>query len=187
MEIFENKISDKVNLEINRQNVSEAFQLVFDKIMDSVAIIPWEIKCIQYYLIEAVKAQFPNTSRLYSAGSIFFLRFLCPSLVIPDKLNIVPVTPTPNVQRGLLFITKILQTLASDLVFGVKEVQMIWFNPLIEKNKPRFQNFLSQISEKEEYIKKEKKIVQDGNFQKLKSEIITILDKLEPILISSDV
>lgn len=187
MEIFENKIADKANLDTNRQNVAEAFQMVFDRIMESASQIPWQIKYIQSFMIENVKLKFPNLDRSHCAGSIFFLRFVCPSLVIPDKLNIVTATPSPNVQRGLLFITKMLQTLASDVLFGVKEVQMLWFNPIIEKNRARFKLFLDQITEEQVPAMITHKKMSESNYQKLRSEIITILDKLEPILVASDI
>jgi len=89
--------------------------------------------------------------------------------------------------RGLLFITKILQTMANNVSFGSKEPQMVPFNSVTEKSKVEFEQFLQEVSSQpvSPPEKIDCKVFSDGSFYKLKSDIVSILDKLEPVLYSN--
>uniref|UniRef100_A0A6B2LDI3 Ras-GAP domain-containing protein n=1 Tax=Arcella intermedia TaxID=1963864 RepID=A0A6B2LDI3_9EUKA len=185
MEIFENKIADRAKMDVNRKNVEAAFQQIFDAIMQSSKKVPWEIRLIQHLVWEGVQAKFPDSAtKIHCTGCFYFLRFLCPALVIPEKANIVGVAPSANLQRGLLFITKILQSMANNVLFGSKEPQMICFNEIIERNRTRFNQFLQEISQLVDYTpeKFEPKKMSDNVYDKLRGEFIAVIDKLEPLL-----
>merc|ERR1719223_2422949 len=71
---------------------------------------------------------FPNEEHLpYSlAGTFFFLRFICPVIVFPDKNGIWELEVPQKTRRALTIISKILQRLTlREPSFNVKEALMI--------------------------------------------------------------
>jgi len=168
--------------------VEEAFQLILNSILASKEEIPWQISFILHQICLTAQHKFPNQSPTYAVGGFFFLRFVCPAIVVPDQAQIVSSSLPKNALRGLLFITKIIQTMANNVTFGAKESQMAPFNDLIERNKIPFEHFLFQISQNQINFpnkKIEPRTFSDQSFDKLKNEIITLLDKLEPVLYSN--
>ncbi len=65
--------------------------------------------------------------------SLFFLRFVCPAIVTPHSFGIFDHAPSPDVQRGLILLGKVLQSTASGVEFdGTKEEYMTCCNPFVK-------------------------------------------------------
>jgi len=77
--------------------------------------------------------------------------------------------------------------MSNNILFGVKEPQMVPFNALIERNKLRFEQFLHEIAKTgpQPPCKESNKPMTEKAFSKLKSEIVSIIDKIEPTLHSN--
>ena len=52
----------------------------------------------------------------------------------------------PNVSRGLLCISKILQNMSNGVMFGTKEPEMSHFNEVIKRNFDKFSEFLDRAT-----------------------------------------
>lgn len=70
-----------------------------------------------------------------AVGGLLFLRFISPALVSPTVNQLYVGTLTPNSQRTLTLISKIMQQLANDIDFGVKEPFMEPANVFLKKNR----------------------------------------------------
>jgi len=181
MEIFADKVSDRGQIAQNYRNIELSFQLLFDSVISTTYLIPWQIRVILYHIHQIARKKFPQLDVIWVPGSFFFLRFLCPAIISGG----IVIAPSSNFQRGLLFLIKILQNLANNVTFGAKEKEMYPFNSLMEKNKPRLIQFLEEISLPVMGLNQKPRPISDESFNNLQQEIISILDKLEPILYTS--
>lgn len=80
-------------------------------------------------------------SKYSAVGGFLFLRFICPAIVSPETVDL-PVDP--SFRKGLLLITKIMQNLANNVLFG-KEQHMMVLNGLLEDNILSVTHFLSEV------------------------------------------
>lgn len=99
--------------------------------------------CLYQVLCKNYPSAQQNTG---TVGTILFLRFINPAIVSPQKFGIVKTDELPhNVQRGLMFMSKILQNIANRIEFN-KEQHMVYFNRMLRDNQDRAHFFFIQIS-----------------------------------------
>lgn len=81
-------------------------------------------------------------------GNFIFLRFFCPAIASPESENLVKPTAaqSKDIRRGALIITKVIQNLANNVLFGPKESYMIVLNDFLTNNIYRVTTFLRDIS-----------------------------------------
>lgn len=79
-------------------------------------------------------------------GSFIFLRFFNPALVAPDSENLCKPIENPRFRRALLFVTKVVQNLANDVVFGGKEPHIMNMNSFLKEHIHQMKAFLEEIS-----------------------------------------
>lgn len=121
-------------------------QLVAGEILQSackmVESVPLPIRKFLLYarntFMSAQQAREPmheeNATKLVVA-SLFFLRYICPAIVTPHSFGVFEAAPTPEVQRGLILLGKVLQSTASGVEFdGTKEEYMSACNPFVKSN-----------------------------------------------------
>ncbi|KAI8847022.1 hypothetical protein BC829DRAFT_444891 [Chytridium lagenaria] len=92
-----------------------------------------------------VGRRFPE-ARVTSVGAVLFLRFICPVIVAPENMDIVPPIQSKDIRRGLVLATKVIQNLANNVLFGAKESFMAELNELLRKNIARVHAFLRNVS-----------------------------------------
>lgn len=73
-----------------------------------------------------------------------FDRFICPAIISPSSVDIELPSENQSMQRGLVLITKIIQNLANNILFG-KEAFMTNMNGFLSKNIMPVTRFLSEI------------------------------------------
>ncbi|KAG0375555.1 MAG: hypothetical protein J3R72DRAFT_528012 [Linnemannia gamsii] len=131
---------------INFENLKHMAQVFLDTITDSANKVPNSFKEVCWYLSQAVGERFPD-AKFTAVGGFIFLRFLCPAIVAPesDGLLHAPIENT-KVRRGLLLITKVIQNLANNVLFGAKEPFMIVLNTFLTSNIHKVTRFLGNIS-----------------------------------------
>ncbi|EGZ21751.1 hypothetical protein PHYSODRAFT_299370 [Phytophthora sojae] len=81
-------------------------------------------------------------------GGLVFLRFLCPALVVPHKMNLTPGSQAPNkqMQRTLVLLAKLLQSLANNVEYTAStESFMVPFNSFLTRNRPKLTRFYDQL------------------------------------------
>lgn len=71
-------------------------------------------------------------------------RFISPTLVSPDSVDIELPQENIGIRRGLLAVAKIIQNLANNVLFG-KENHMICFNEFLNLHIVRITKFLSDV------------------------------------------
>lgn len=79
-------------------------------------------------------------------GAFIFLRFFCPAIVAPEVEGLVSSPPSKEMRRGLLLIAKVVQNLANNVLFGVKEPYMYALNDFLTKNIYKVTTFLREVS-----------------------------------------
>ncbi len=72
-----------------------------------------------------------------------FLRFINPAIVSPFEMGIVEKQPPPNIKRGLMLMSKILQNIANHVEF--REQHMTCFNDFVSKNFEEGRRFFIQV------------------------------------------
>jgi len=84
--------------------------------------------------------------RLY--GSFLLLRFICPAIVSPRRYGLTKVEVTTQTQRALVLISKVLQSIASQVEFeGEKEPYMIPANEFVKDNMPPLLGFFQKLAD----------------------------------------
>ncbi|KAF4321114.1 hypothetical protein BBO99_00004025 [Phytophthora kernoviae] len=81
-------------------------------------------------------------------GGLVFLRFLCPALVVPHKMNLTPGNAAPNkqMQRTLVLLAKLMQSLANNVEYSASaELFMVPFNSFLVRNRPKLTRFYEQL------------------------------------------
>lgn len=102
-------------------------------------------KAFCHHLWEVTEDRFPD-SRHSVIGSFLFLRFFCPAIVAPEGIDLDVSPDTKEVRRALLLITKVIQNLANNVVFGNKEPHMKVLNTFLSENIRQVTNFLLDLS-----------------------------------------
>jgi len=92
-----------------------------------------------------VEDRFPD-SRHSAVGSLIFLRFFCPAIVNPESIDLDVPPEVREVRRALLLITKVIQNLANNVVFGNKEPHMKVLNSFLGDNIRQVTKFLSDVA-----------------------------------------
>jgi len=84
--------------------------------------------------------------RLY--GSFLLLRFICPAIVSPRRYGLIKGEVTTQTQRALVLISKVLQSIASQVEFeGEKEPYMIPANEFVKDNMPPLLAFFQKLAD----------------------------------------
>lgn len=80
-------------------------------------------------------------------GGFFFLRFICPALLMPQKFNLTrnDCRPTGAMQRNLMLLAKLFQSLSSAVEYGSHEAYMIPFNGFLSSNRSKLARLYSDI------------------------------------------
>ncbi|KAL7688901.1 putative Rho GTPase activation protein [Plasmopara halstedii] len=81
-------------------------------------------------------------------GGLIFLRFLCPALVVPHKMNLTPgyTAPSKQMQRALVLLAKLMQSLANNVEYTIStESFMVPFNSFLARNRPKLTRFYDQL------------------------------------------
>jgi neurofibromin 1 len=89
--------------------------------------------------------KFPE-SKYTAVGAFIFLRFFCPAIVAPEVEGLVAKPPSKEMRRGLLLIAKVVQNLANNVLFGVKEPYMLPLMKFLTDNIYKITSYLREIS-----------------------------------------
>ena len=89
--------------------------------------------------------RFPE-SRINAVGGFIFLRYLSPIIASPDSAGIVPLITKKEVRRGLILVSKVVQNLANNMLFGNKELFMVELNDIMGDYLPKVNVFLEKMA-----------------------------------------
>lgn len=132
---------------LNSKNLQAAAQAFIDAIITNVEGVPIVIRQVCAHISYLVGLRFPE-ARVTAVGGFVFLRFFCPAIVAPETFGIIDksLVVGKELRRGLVLITKVIQNLANNVLFGIKESFMAGLNDLLRENIGRVHGFLRQVS-----------------------------------------
>ncbi len=102
-------------------------------------------RALCHHIWDVVIDRFP-ASKHSAVGGFIFLRFFCPALIQPEGIDLDANIDNREVRRGLLLITKVVQNLANNVVFGAKEQHMKVLNVFLSDNIRQVTKFLSDCA-----------------------------------------
>ncbi|KAG8905759.1 Ras GTPase activating protein ira2 [Tulasnella sp. 403] len=142
-ELDPSRLRDGEDVEENERNLKVICQAFLDVICNSVAILPTIFREICHHIAVTVTAIYPE-AKYAAVGGFIFLRFICPTIVSPSSVDIELPADNPAIHRGLVLITKIIQNLANNILFG-KEAFMMSMNSFLTSNIMPVTRFLSDV------------------------------------------
>ncbi|WOO81456.1 Neurofibromin [Vanrija pseudolonga] len=129
----------------NAEHLRLMCQALLEVIYTSADNAPVMFKALCHHIWDSVEDRFPD-SRHSAVGSFLFLRFLCPAIVAPEAMDLDVNPDTRDTRRALLLITKVVQNLANNVLFGNKEAHMKVLNPFLSENIRQVTKFLSELA-----------------------------------------
>lgn len=146
-EIDPQRLDRGESVQVNQARLEETAQMFINTICDSAAQMPAVMRELCRHIRIVMDRKFPN-SRYQGVGGFMFLRFISPAIVAPQIIDMTLPGPGKTLRRGLLLVSKILQTLASNNLFSAhKEPFMIGLNDFLRSNVWRVTTFLDGISD----------------------------------------
>ncbi|XP_054007694.1 ras GTPase-activating protein raskol isoform X3 [Hylaeus anthracinus] len=140
------KVASVAALHKQQQNLRNAVELAWSRILASHAHFPLELReCFRIFRERLADMCREDIADNLISASIF-LRFLCPAILSPSLFNITHEYPNEKAARNLTLVAKTLQTLANFTRFQGKENFMEFMNDLLEREAPSMKNFLQLIS-----------------------------------------
>ncbi|KAF2074058.1 hypothetical protein CYY_004627 [Polysphondylium violaceum] len=145
LEVDPSKV-DEAQCAENIGKLTDMVEKFLDAIYKSIDIVPFEIRTLCKYIYQQTGLQFPSdNTNIKAVGGIMFLRFIVPTIFSPETLSITPEAPNSNVRRTLTLISKILQNVSNQVLFGSKEDYLMSFNTTIQQHIERLSAFLIEI------------------------------------------
>lgn len=146
LEVDGNKIGgDEEMVQANQRKLIRICEQWFDAIAATVDACPFEIRFACSLLKNIVGAKFQSAA-LISVGGLFFLRFVAPVIVAPERLKIVDKAISPVHRRNLILISKVIQNLSNNINFGKKEPFMEPINEFIDNYRPHMAVLQSSLA-----------------------------------------
>ncbi|TKY89213.1 hypothetical protein EX895_001744 [Sporisorium graminicola] len=131
----------------NQSALEEIAQSFVDAICSSAHRVPAVMRELCRHIRNVLDTRFP-ASRYQGVGGLIFLRFISPAVVSPHLIDINLTGPSKDLRRGLVLISKILITLASNNLFSShKEPFMTGLNDFLKSNVWKVTAFLDQVSD----------------------------------------
>lgn len=144
-ELDPSKASATDDIERNADHLRLMCQALLDIIYSSTPRVPILFRALCYHIWDVVEEKFPE-SRHSAVGSFVFLRFFCPAIVAPEVVDLDIAPDTRETRRALLLITKVIQNLANNVLFGNKEAHMKVLNPFLSENIRQVTKFLADVA-----------------------------------------
>ncbi|XP_078420288.1 ras GTPase-activating protein 2 [Cetorhinus maximus] len=150
------KLKEGDNVEVNKENLRQYVERVFNVIVKSSMSCPTLMCEVFNSLQNLARKQFPDDPHVkYSAISSFvFLRFFAVAMVSPHSFHLRPHHPDAQISRVLTLISKTIQTLGSwgslskNKLSSFKESYMCDFFKLFQEEKciELVKKFIDEIS-----------------------------------------
>jgi len=144
VEMDPNKLADVDSEDVNTYSLLLYSQKILTSIFKSSAYCPIELRKFFKIVQKHVNEYFPGRENK-AIGAFYFLRFTCSAVSVPESYGLVKKVPSKNARRSLVLITKVLQNLANEIVFGKKESYMLKMNDFITTNIPKLTQFYQRL------------------------------------------
>jgi hypothetical protein len=122
----------------------ETAQNFIDDVCDNPSLCPIKFRHVFLTIIKEIKKIYPDHAHII-AGSLLFLRYICPAITCPQNHGLETQT-SPSLMRGLILVSKLLQNLVNQVEFdGTKEQYMISLNVFITRNNQKIKKYFEDI------------------------------------------
>ncbi|CAD6915554.1 unnamed protein product [Tilletia controversa] len=146
-EIDPQRIEPGDSVHINQARLEEMAQAFIDQIRASAHRVPAVLRELCRHIRHVMDARFPNSS-YQGRGGFIFLRVISPAIVAPQTIDVQIPGAGRDIRRGLLLISKIIQTLVTHSLFPThKEPFMTTLNDFLKRNIRNVTTFLDAISD----------------------------------------
>lgn len=131
------------NCRSNAKRVQRDVKAILNAMLKSVSRAPKSFRRTCQRLHDITNKRFPELALPITRGFLF-LRFFCPAVITPHAFGVFTEKDTisPSQRRGLIFITKTLQTLANGRLF--KEDYLLEMNPFVTEHLPLVEKIAKQ-------------------------------------------
>ncbi|KAK0540963.1 Ras GTPase activating protein ira2 [Tilletia horrida] len=146
-EIDPQRIEPGDSVHINQARLEEMAQAFIDQIRASAHRVPAVLRELCRHIRQVMDVRFPNSS-YQGRGGFIFLRVISPAIVAPQTIDVQIPGAGRDIRRGLLLISKIIQTLVTHSLFpSHKEPFMTTLNDFLKRNIRNVTAFLDAISD----------------------------------------
>ncbi|CAH1760475.1 9376_t:CDS:10 [Entrophospora sp. SA101] len=126
----------------NLQNLINTTKSFLDGICASGRNMPILFREVCHCIGKSVEEKYPQ-AKYTTIGAFIFLRFFNPAIAAPNNEDLIK---NAKIRRTLLLVTKVIQNLANNVLFGAKEPHMIMLNAFLSDNILKMTAFLEEIS-----------------------------------------
>ncbi|EFC41685.1 hypothetical protein NAEGRDRAFT_80615 [Naegleria gruberi] len=167
-------------LQQNIERLTEWSAKFLDRMMSADVIdkMPKELRLIARFIGQVSDSLQLDTPVLI--GGYIMLRFFNPAIATPDAMNLTTKKKTKVSQRNFILITKVIQNLANNVLFGNKERFMICMNDFLTQKKDIMREYLMSIIDYSEKVDESSELYtkdESGNLPfERKSELNTTVD-----------
>lgn len=133
--------------------LTEIANTFLDTIIRGLDEIPYGIRWICKQIRSLSRRKYPDAQDATICtliGGFFFLRFINPAIISPTSYMLIDAAPADSPKRTLTYVAKMLQNLANKPTAS-KETYMQNLNDFIVENRERFQKFMLDICEVQDF------------------------------------
>mmetsp|Transcript_28160 Transcript_28160/g.39753 ORF Transcript_28160/g.39753 Transcript_28160/m.39753 type:complete len:600 (-) Transcript_28160:693-2492(-) len=144
LEIEADKAGKGVDVEANLVFFCSQIEQFIDLMVSAVDLCPLELRDSFSALHSCVQSKFGEENALQIITSVFFLRFLCPTLVFPVQYGLLSEDNFSNnthSSRGLVLLSKLMQHLANAGEIVGAHSYAKKYNEFITENHPKLLHF----------------------------------------------
>lgn len=107
------------------------------------------MRMICAHISSQVGAKFGREDRVRALGigAYVFLRMLCPTFLAPEKAVTISRAVEAHHLRTFILVSKVIQNLANQVLFGKKEVFMLPLNAVVKSQQERVNTFLLEMAQ----------------------------------------
>ncbi|KAL0478375.1 RasGAP [Acrasis kona] len=163
---------DETLIKSNVKKMTTLCNNILKSIMNTWEQCPIELRYIMKYMREQSEVVFPNCGDI-CVGGLFFLRYICPAIVVPHLFGVVNEAPKANATRTLLLVTKVIQNIANGGgEANKKEAYMRVMGDFVSHRVETAKEFLRKLTDVNENLMLTKKQEFD-NFLKVERDFIS--------------
>ena len=139
-------------LQQNIERLTEWCAKFLERMMspEIISKMPKELRLIARFIGQVSDSLQLDTPVLI--GGYIMLRFFNPAIATPDAMNLTTKKKTKCSQRNFILITKVIQNLANNVLFGNKEKFMICMNDFLTQKKDIMREYLMSIIDYSEKV-----------------------------------
>lgn len=133
----------------NVTKLTEVCEGFINDIVGALSVAPRSMRQICNHISVCVGSKFGREDRVKALGigAYVFLRMLCPVFIAPDKSGFPAKAPEPHHSRTFILVSKVIQNLANQVLFGKKEPFMVPLNSVVKSQQERVNTFLLELAQ----------------------------------------